>query len=51
MQKEGIWNFTWELLEECSVADLNERERYYIDLYLAKDYGYNGNAGIKKEKV
>lgn len=51
MQKEGIWNFTWELLEECAAADLNERERYYIDLYLAKDYGYNGNAGIKKEKV
>ena len=47
MQEFGIWNFSWEVLEECPSRELNEKERYYIDLYQAKDYGYNSQAGNK----
>lgn len=43
----GIWNFSWELLEECSKEMLNEREKYYIELYQSKDYGYNTTKGVK----
>lgn len=46
MQKDGIWNFSWEMLEQCSPAELNEKEKFYIDLYQSYDYGYNNNAGI-----
>lgn len=46
MQEIGIWNFSWELLEECSRADLNDKERLYIDLYKSKEYGYNTLKGV-----
>ena len=47
MQKDGLSNFTWELLEECKKEELNERERYYIEAYMSKDYGYNSNIGVR----
>ena len=43
MQEDGLENFSWELLEECSKEDLNEKEKFYIDLYQAESYGYNSN--------
>lgn len=43
MLQEGIDNFTFELLEECATANLNEKESFYIDLYNSYDYGYNSN--------
>ena len=48
MYKEGIDNFTFEMLEECAAADLDEKEAFYIDLYNSYDYGYNSNRGNKK---
>lgn len=51
MLKDGIENFSFELLETCSPADLNEKERTYIDIFSSYDFGYNSNKGIsKKEK-
>lgn len=47
MYKEGIDNFTFEMLEECAAADLNEKEAFYINLYNSHDYGYNSNKGIR----
>ena len=47
MQDFGIWNFSWELLEECPREQLNDKERYFIDLYQSKDYGYNTTKGNK----
>lgn len=47
MKNFGIWNFSWELLEECSREQLNDKERYYINLYQSKDYGYNTTKGNK----
>ena len=47
MYKEGIDNFTFEMLEECATADLNKKEAFYINLYNSYDYGYNSNKGIR----
>ena len=46
MQEDGLENFSWELLEECPKEDLNEKEKFYIDLYQADTFGYNSNKGI-----
>lgn len=40
---DGLWNFSWELLEQCSREDLDEKEKFYIDLYQSREFGYNGN--------
>lgn len=45
MEKEGVWNFTFELLEEVPKDQLNEREKYYIDFYDSKKYGLNQKNG------
>lgn len=37
-----------EVLEECNRTDLNEKEKFYINLYQSDKYGYNSNAGISK---
>ena len=47
MQEDGVWNFSFEILEECPREELNEKERYYIQLYESYDFGYNSNSGIK----
>ena len=30
MQKDGVWNFSFELLEECPKGLLNEKEKFWI---------------------
>ena len=45
MREEGIWNFTFELVEECSREQLNEREKYYIQFFSTEQMGYNQKAG------
>jgi hypothetical protein len=47
MQEEGIWNFSWELLEACKSTELNKKEREYIEMYQSKEFGYNSNKGVK----
>ena len=49
MQEYGLWNFSWELLEKCPAEQLNEKEKFYIELYQAYDYGYNSNTGVSKK--
>jgi len=42
LKKYGFDNHTIEILEECDRKDLNDRERYYQDLYnCVKDKGLN----------
>lgn len=41
IERDGIENFTWELLEEVPKDKLRERERYWISFYQSKDYGLN----------
>lgn len=45
MQEDGIWIFSWELLEKCPREELDEKEKFYINLYKSYDYGYNSNRG------
>lgn len=47
IQEFGLWNFSFEVLEECPREQLNEKEKYYIDLYSSYDYGYNSTRGNK----
>lgn len=47
IQEYGLENFTFELIEECSSSELNEKEKYFIELYQADTYGYNSVSGIK----
>lgn len=41
MQEIGPENFTFEVLEECSKAELNTKELEYQQMYHARDYGYS----------
>jgi hypothetical protein len=47
MLRDGITNFTFELLEQCERNLLNEKEKFYIGLYQSCDYGYNSTSGNK----
>lgn len=47
MQKDGIDNFSIELLLECNSKELNEKEKYFIQLYQSHIYGYNQTQGNK----
>ena len=48
MQKNGVWNFSFELLEECSRNLLNEKERFWIEMYQSDKFGLNTTKGITK---
>lgn len=37
----GVENFTFELLEECPVTQLNDKEDYWQKVYHAIDFGYS----------
>ena len=45
MEKDGIQNFTFELLEEVPKDKLSEREKYWINFYKSKEYGMNEKEG------
>lgn len=41
MQEDGPYNFTWQVVEECTKDQLTEREKYWINYYEGQGYGYN----------
>lgn len=41
MLNEGLWNWTFECICECEKDQLSEKEKYYIDFFKAKEWGYN----------
>lgn len=45
MWEDGIENFTFEVLSECSAEELSQKEKEYIALYHADTWGYNSTAG------
>lgn len=51
IQKYGIENFSYEVLEECDNRLLNERERYWIKEYDSYNNGYNLTEGGQDEKT
>lgn len=48
MQKYGIWDFSFELLESCKKEELNEKEATYIKLFDSVNNGFNTSNGIGK---
>lgn len=53
-RKYGVDNFTFEVLEECSLEVLDEREIFYIRNFNSYEDGYNqtmGGAGTKSSIV
>ena len=49
MQKDKVWNFSFELLQECPRNLLNEKEAFWIDTYSSNIYGLNTMKGINKK--
>lgn len=47
MQEYGVWNFTFELLQKCSRDKLNEKERFWIEMYQSNKVGMNITRGNK----
>ena len=45
LEKDGIENFTWELLEKVPKDKLGEREKYWIEFYDSKNFGLNMREG------
>lgn len=45
MLKYGLESFTFELLESCPRDLLDEKEKYYIELYQSCDFGFNSTKG------
>ena len=47
IHKYGVENFSFEVLEECSIDDLDKEEEYWIKYFLTtySVYGYNKIAG------
>ena len=47
MIKYKPWNFTWEVMALCPKDKLNETEKYWIDFYQSKSWGWNSKGGNK----
>ena len=45
IQKYGVENFEWEIIEKCKKKDLDEREIYWIEYYDSFNKGYNCTKG------
>lgn len=45
LEKDGIWNYSWEILEELPKERNNEREKYWINFYETNKYGLNQRDG------
>ena len=45
MLKEGIWNFDFEILQECDRSLLSANEKFWIDHFNSKENGYNSKDG------
>ena len=45
IKQYGAKNFTWEILEICSLEELDEKEKYWINYYKTYENGYNRTIG------
>lgn len=51
IQKYGADAFTYEVVEECSIEELNEKETYWIKYYSSIENGYNCSIGGEQQSV
>lgn len=49
MLKDGLDQFTFEIVEICPQEELNEKEKYYIDVYNSVNYGFNSQDGVNNK--
>lgn len=45
MLKEGLWNWSNEIITYCDKEQLSELEKYYIEFFKSQEYGYNRTGG------
>lgn len=45
MLDEGLWNWTFEVLCYCDKDELNEKEKFYINLFKSQEWGFNKREG------
>lgn len=45
MLKEGLWNWTIEIITYCEKDQLSQLEKYYIDFFQTQIWGYNKKQG------
>lgn len=45
IKKYGVKNFSWEILEICSLEELDQKEKYWINYYNTFKNGYNRTLG------
>lgn len=43
--ENGLWNFSFELLEECEKEELNKKEKFWISSYHSDTLGLNSTKG------
>lgn len=51
IQKYGKDNFTYEVIEQCKISELNEKEQYWIKFFNTKTNGYNCSDGGNQQSV
>lgn len=51
IQKYGKDSFTYEILEECNIAELNEKETFWIKKLNAIENGYNCSEGGEQQSI
>lgn len=51
IQKYGKDNFTYEILEECQLNELNQKEKYWISTLNTIENGYNCSEGGDQQSV
>lgn len=51
IQKYGKDNFLYEVIEECNIEELNQRETYWIQYFNTVNNGYNCNIGGDQQSI
>ena len=51
IEKYGVNAFDYEIIEECSLEELNEKETYWIQYYNTVETGYNCNIGGEQKTI
>lgn len=51
IKKYGKDTFTYEIIEECSIEELNSREQYWITYYDSIKNGYNCSEGGNQQSI
>lgn len=51
IQKYGKENFSFEIIEECAIEQLNQRETYWINYFNSIEHGYNCSVGGDQQSM